>query len=236
MVRLLGKIEALKPLKHAGIADLKITGLIVKNVINRLKDLDGFGRPEVLLNVHVGITGLEKRAMIGLISNSGVRQAFLVDEPVVAALGANLDVYSPEGSMVVDLGAGITETAVISLGKIVSSDSLRIAGDDLDENIMDYIKKNLNVEIGKNASEKLKIEIASAKPVLGKKVEVKGRDLVTGFPKNVVIDAFQVNEAIRDSLNRIVEMIKTTLERTPPELLSDINRKGIVLTGGRCLY
>lgn len=134
--------------------------------------------------------------------------------------------------MVVDLGSGTTETAVISLGKIVSSDSLRIAGDDLDQNIIEYIKKNLGVEIGKNAAERIKIEVSSAKPILGKKTQVKGRDSVTGFPKTVTVDAFQVNEAIRYSLKRIIEMIKTALERTPPELLEDINKKGIVLTGG----
>ena len=206
--------------------------MIVKDIIDRLDKTQNIGRPVVLINVHVGITEVEKRAILKLVSDTGAREANFVEEPIAAALGANLDVYSPEGSMVVDLGSGTTETAVISLGKIVSSDSIKIAGDDLDENIIDYVKRNFNIEIGKNAAEKVKIEIASAKPILGKKVEIKGRDLVTGFPKSVILDAFQVNEAIRDSLKKIVEMIKTTLERTPPELLADVNKKGIILTGG----
>lgn len=226
------KIEALRPLKHGGIANLKATEMIVKDIIDRLDKTQNIGRPVVLINVHVGITEVEKRAILKLVSDTGAREANFVEEPIAAALGANLDVYSPEGSMVVDLGSGTTETAVISLGKIVSSDSIKIAGDDLDENIIEYVKKNFNIEIGKNAAEKIKIEIASAKPILGKKIEIKGRDLVTGFPKSVILDAFQVNEAIRDSLKKIVEMIKTTLERTPPELLADVNKKGIILTGG----
>lgn len=226
------KIEALRPLKHAGIANLKATEMIVKDIIDRLDRAEDVGRPDVLINVHVGITEVEKRAILKLVSDTGARRASFVEEPIAAALGANLDVYSPEGSMVVDLGCGTTETAVISLGKIVSSDSLKVAGDDLDENIIDYVKKNLSVEIGKNAAERIKIEIASAKPILGRKIEVKGRDLVTGFPKTILLDAFQVNESIRDSLKKIVEMIKTTLERTPPELLADVNKKGIILTGG----
>lgn len=226
------KIEALRPLEHAGIANLRATEMIVKDIIDRLDKTEDIGRPDVLINVHVGITEVEKRAILKLVSDTGAREACFIEEPIAAALGANLDVYSPEGSMVVDLGSGTTETAVISLGKIVSSDSLRIAGDDFDKNIIDYVKRNLSVEIGKNAAERIKIEIASAKPILGKKIEVKGRDLVTGFPKTITLDAFQVNEAIRDSLKKIVEMIKTALERTPPELLADVNRKGIILTGG----
>lgn len=226
------KIEALRPLKHAGIANLKATEMIVSDIMHRLDKSDNIGRPEVLINVHVGMTEVEKRAVLKLVSDTGAKGAYLIEEPIAAALGANLDIYSSEGSMIVDLGCGTTEMAVISLGKIVSSDSLRIAGDDLDKNIMEYVKKNLGLEIGKNAAEKIKIDISSAKPVLGRKVQITGRDSITGFPKTITIDAFQVNEAIRNSLKRIIEMIKTTLERTPPELLADVNKKGIVLTGG----
>lgn len=226
------KIEALRPLKHAGIADLTATELIIKDIIDRLDKSDNIGKPEVVINVHVGMTDVEKRAILKLVSDTGVKSVFFIEEPIAAALGANLDVYSSEGSMIVDLGSGTTEMAVISLGKIITGDSLRIAGDDLDKNIIDYIKKSLGVEIGKNAAEKIKIEISSAKPILGKKAQVTGRDSITGFPKTVIVDAFQVNEAIRDSLKKIVEVIKATLERTPPELLTDVNKKGIVLTGG----
>lgn len=226
------KIEALRPLQHAGIANLKATEMIVKDIIDRLDKKYNIGRPEVLINVHIGITDLEKRAVLRLISDTGAREAYFIEEPIAAALGTNTDIYSPEGCMVVDLGSGTTETAVISLGEIVTSDSIKIAGDDLDNDIIEYLKKKLSFEIGKNAAEKIKKELASAKPILGPKMELKGRDLVTGFPKTVTLTALQIHEAIRDSLRKIAEMIKSTLERTPPELSNDINRNGIILTGG----
>lgn len=226
------KIEALRPLEHASIANLNATEMIVKDIINRLDKIENIGKPEVLMNIHIGITDVEKRALLSLISETGARDAFFVEEPIAAALGANLDIYSPEGCMIVDLGSGVTETAVISLGEIVSSNSIRMAGDDLNQAIIDYAKKKLNFEIGINAAEKIKIEMASAEPALGRKIDVKGRDMVTGFPKMITLTALQVYEAIRVFLNRTVEMIKTTLERTPPELVADINKNGIVLTGG----
>lgn len=229
------KIEALRPLQHAGIANLKATEMIIQDIINRLKKTEEFSKPEVLINVHIGITDLEKRAVFKAVLDSGVKDVCIIDEPLAAAYGANLDVNSPEGTMIIDLGSGTTEVAVIALGEIVSSDSIKVAGDDLDQNIVDYVKKNMSVEIGKNAAEKIKKKLASAKPVLGKTIEVKGRDLVTGLPKTITLNAFQVNEAIRGSFKKIIEMIKSTLERTPPELIADIHKKGITLTGG-CAY
>lgn len=226
------KIEALRPLQHAGIANLKATEMIVKDIINRLDKRYKIGKPEVLINVHIGITDIEKRALLQLVSDTGAKEAFFIEEPIAAALGANLDIYSPEGKMIVDLGSGTTETAVISLGEIVTSNSIRIAGDDFDQDIIDYLKRKQNFEIGKNAAEKIKMEMASAKPDLGRRIDVKGRDLVTGFPKTVTLTAMQVHEAIRESLIKLAEMIRSAIERTPPELMSDINEKGIILTGG----
>ena len=226
------EIRPLSPLQHAGISDLKAAEMIVKNVIKRLERTEEIGMPKIVINVHVGMTEVEKRAVLKLIYDVGAREAYLVEEPIAAALGANLDVYSPEGTMVVDIGAGMTEVAVMALGKIVSSDALRIAGDDLDQNIMDYIKKNLKVEIGKNAAERIKIEIASAKPRVNQKITIKGRDLRRGLPREITIDAFQVYEAIRGSLFKMIDVIKGTLDRTPPELIMNVQRTGITLTGG----
>lgn len=226
------KIVALRPLEHAGIANLRATEMIVKDIINRLDKQYHIGKPEVLINVHIGITDIEKRALLQLVSDTGAKDAYFIEEPIAAALGADLDIYSPEGTMIVDLGSGTTETAVIALGEIVTSNSIRIAGDDFDQDIIDYLKRKLNFEIGKNAAEKIKMELASAKPDLGRRIDVKGRDIVTGFPKTVTLTALQVHEAIRESLIKLAEMIKSALERTPPELMSDINEKGITLTGG----
>lgn len=226
------KIDALRPLKHAGIADLKATEMIVKDIIKRIGKTENIGTPKIVINVHIGMTEVEKRAVLKLVYDTGAKEAYLVEEPIAAALGANLDIYSPEGTMVVDLGAGTTEVAVIALGKIVACDFIKMAGDDLDQNIIDYIKKNMNVEIGKNAAEKIKKEIASTRPTATPKLEVKGRDLVTGLPKQVIINGFQVYDAIKDSLKDIIEIIKATIDRTPPELIKSIKQRGITITGG----
>lgn len=226
------KIKALRPLEHAGIANLMATEMIVKDIINRLDKLYNIGRPDVLINVHAGITDLEKRAVLKLVSDTTARSAHVVEEPIAAAIGADLDISTPEATMVVDLGSGITETAVISLGEIVTSDCVKVAGDDFDHAIIEFVKKNMNMEIGKNAAERVKIELISTKPVLGKKMEIKGRDLISGLPKTATITAFQVYDAVRDLFDKIVQMIKATIERTPPELANDVHEKGIILTGG----
>lgn len=226
------KIEALRPLQHAGIADLKATEMLVKTIVKSVAEEQNIGMFKIVINTHIGMTEVEKRAVLKVVYDAGAKEAYIIEEPIAAALGANMDIYSAEGSMVVDLGAGTTETAIISLGKIVSCDSLRLAGDDLDENIIEYVRKKLNVEIGKNAAERIKIEIGYAKPIVNRKIDVKGRDLRTGLPKQVTLDAFQVYDAIRDSLQKIIEMIRTAMDRTPPELLDSIQNNGIVLTGG----
>ena len=173
------KIEALRPLKHGGIANLNATEMIVKEIIGELQREENIGSPRVLINLHIGMTEVEKRAVLKLVLATGAKEIYFVEETLAAAIGAGLDVSSPEASMIVDIGSGTTEIAVIALGKIVSCNYVRIAGDDLDENIIEYIKKNMNVEIGKNAAERLKIELASVKPIVNQIKEVKGRDLVT---------------------------------------------------------
>lgn len=227
-----GEIQALRPLKQGGISDLDATEMVIKNIIKTVTKKEDIGIPKIAINVHIGMTEVEKRAVLKVIYDTGIRDVYLVEEPIAAALGIDLNIYSPEGNMVVDFGAGTTEVAVIALGKIVTCDSLRVAGDDLDQNIIDYIKKKKNVEIGKNAAEKVKIEIGSAKPKVNQKISIKGRDLRTGLPKEIYIDAFEVYDAIRDSLSRMIELIKSTLDRTPPELISGIHENGITITGG----
>ena len=226
------KIAAIRPLKHAGIANLMATEMIARDIIKRLDKQYNIGKPEVIINVHVGITDLEKRAVLKLVSDTGVRRVCLIEEPLSAAIGAGLDIYTPEASMVVDLGSGVTETAVISLGKIVTSDSIKVSGDDFDQAIIDFVKKDMNIEIGKNAAERIKLSLVSTKPVIGKKLEIKGRNLITGFPKTTNVTAFQVYDTLRGLFDKILQMIKNTIERTPPELVSDIQKNGIVLTGG----
>lgn len=225
------RIVPLKPLKHAGIADLNATEMIIKDIMNRLKK-EAIVNPRVLINVHVGMTEVERRAVLRAVSSTGARSVYLIEETLAAALGAGLDIYSVNGCMIVDLGGGTTEVAAIALGKIVTCDSLRIAGNDLDNDIIEYVRKKKSVEIGKNAAEKIKMEIGTTKPLVNQKVEVKGRDLISGLPKTVTLDAFEVHEAIRNSINKIIELIKSTFEKTPPELIENIKNNGIVLTGG----
>lgn len=226
------KIEALRPLLHGGIANLNAVEMIIEKIISELQETENIGNPRVLINLHVGMTEVEKRAVLKLVLDTGAKEICFVEEPLAAAIGANMDISSPEASMVVDLGCGTTEIAIIALGKIVAYNYLRVAGDDLDEDIIQYIRKKLNVEIGKNTAEYLKIELASVKPVINQNREITGRDLLTGFPKKIKVNAFQLNEAIRDSINKIIEIIRETLDRTPPELLNDVYRKGVMITGG----
>lgn len=226
------KIEALRPLKHGGIANLNATEMIVRQIIEELQIEENIGSPRVLINLHIGMTEVEKRAVLKLVLATGAKEIYFVEETLAAAIGAGLDVSSPEASMIVDIGSGTTEIAVIALDRIVSCNYIRIAGDDLDENIIEYIKRNMNVEIGKNAAERLKIELASVKPIVNQIKEVKGRDLVTGLPKKIRVNAFQIHDAIKPSLDKIIETIRETLDRTPPELINDIYKKGLTITGG----
>lgn len=230
------QIRAVRPLKDGVIADFTATQLLLKNIITKVCQRYNAGRPRVVVGVPSGITEVEERAVEESVLQAGAREVYLVDEPMAAAIGANLDVAEPSGSIIVDIGGGTTEVAVISLGGIVISHSLRTAGDELDEDIVNYIKKEMNLAIGETTAEQIKMEIGCAAPLMTEEtMEVRGRDLATGLPKNVTITSTQMEEAMRDSIGEIIDVVKSTLEKTPPELASDIVEKGIVLAGGGAL-
>ena len=226
------KIEALKPLKESAIADLKATELIVKDIMIRLKREFNIVKPNVLMNMHVGSTELEKRAVYKLLKNIGVNTAFFIEEPIAAGLGAGLDVFSHNSFLVVNIGSGLTEVASKTKEKIISCSSCRIAGESLDNAIMEYVKRTFNVEIGKNAAEKIKTQIATSKPFLKKGIEIKGRDIISGFPTTININTLQTYEAIKDYLEEILDTIKISIQRVPPELWAVIKQDGIMITGG----
>jgi len=209
---------------------------MLKNLISKVCQRYNVVRPRVVVGVPSGITEVEERAVEESVLQAGAREVYLIEEPMAAAIGASLDVAEPSGNIVVDIGGGTTEVAVISLGGIVASNSLRIAGDELDEDIINYIKREMNLAIGETTAEEIKLAIGCATPLMtDMEVTVRGRDLTTGLPKNMQINSSQVLEAMAESINEIVESVKQTLEKTPPELASDIMEKGIVLAGGGAL-
>ena len=229
-------IKAVRPLKDGVIADFTATQLMLKNIIDKVSSRYNVGKPRVVVGVPSGITEVEERAVEESVLHAGAREVYLIEEPMAAAIGAGLDVGEPSGSIIVDIGGGTTEVAVISLGGIVVSNSLRIAGDELDEDIVNYIKRELNLAIGTTTAEEIKLEIGCATPLMTEKImEVRGRDLTTGLPMNMNISSAQIEEAMKESIMEIVEAIKSTLEKTPPELASDVMEKGIVLAGGGAL-
>ncbi len=229
-------IKAVRPLSDGVIADFTATQLMLKNIVTKVCQRYNAGRPRVVVGVPSGITEVEERAVEESVLRAGAREVYLIEEPMAAAIGANLDVAEPTGNIIVDIGGGTTEVAVISLGGVVVSNSLRIAGDELDEDIIDYIKKEMGLAIGETTAEEIKMELGCATPLMTEKsMEVRGRDLTNGLPRNVVVTSSQIEEAMRNSINEIVEIVKTTLEKTPPELASDIVEKGIVLAGGGAL-
>lgn len=228
-------IEAVMPLRNGVIASLTGTEIMLKEILQTLKRKNFIGKPRVVVGIPSGITEVQKRAVEEVIYDAGARQVFLIDEPLASAIGANLNISEPSGNLVVDLGAGITEAAVISLGGIVLTNSTTTAGDELNQKIVEYIRKYEKVEIGETVAEQIKIEIGSVKPSFGETIDVKGRDLVTGLPKTITVDSYQVEEAIKKSIDTIISTIKVTLEKTPPELVSDITQKGITLCGGGAL-
>jgi rod shape-determining protein MreB len=233
-----GNIRAVRPMKDGVIADFETTATMIKYFIRQAqKQRSLFPRhPNVMVCVPSGITAVEQRAVKDATEQAGAREAFTIEEPFAAAIGADLPVWEPTGSMVVDIGGGTTEVAVISLGGIVTSRSIRIAGDEMDEAIMQYIKRMYNLMIGERTAEQLKMEIGSALPTeKGEMMEIRGRDLVTGLPKTLPISADEITEALGDTVNAIVEAVKVTLEKCPPELSADIMDRGIVLTGGGAL-
>jgi rod shape-determining protein MreB len=233
-----GSIVAVRPMKDGVIADFDTTATMIKYFINRAykKGILFPRRPNVMVCVPSGVTSVEKRAVEEATKLAGAKEAYTIEEPFAAAIGADLPVWEPTGSMVVDIGGGTTEVAVISLGGIVTSRSIRVAGDEMDEAIIQYIKRMYNLLIGERSAEQIKIDIGSALPVeQPQTVEIRGRDLVTGLPKTIAITSDEITEALADTTNAIVEAVKLTLERTPPELAADIMDRGIVLTGGGAL-
>ncbi|WP_088068350.1 rod shape-determining protein [Gottfriedia luciferensis] len=233
-----GNVVATRPMKDGVIADFETTATMMKHYIHQAQKSNGFfsRKPYVMVCVPSGITAVEKRAVIDATRQAGARDAFLIEEPFAAAIGANLPVMEPTGSMVVDIGGGTTEVAIISLGGIVTSQSIRTAGDDMDEAIMQYIKKNYNLAIGERTAEHLKLEIGSAiKTDINEKMDIRGRDLISGLPKTITIYGEEIANALSDTVAAIVESVKNTLEKTPPELAADIIDRGIVLTGGGAL-
>ena len=229
-------IKAVRLLKDGVIADFTATQLMLKNIVSKVCQRYNAGRPRVVVGVPSGITEVEERAVEESVLRAGAKEVYLIEEPMAAAIGANLDVAEPTGNIIVDIGGGTTEVAVISLGGVVISNSLRTAGDELDEDIVNYIKREMGLAIGETTAEEIKIEIGCALPLMTEaSMEVRGRDLGNGLPRNVIVTSTQIEEAMHDSINEIVEVVKATLEKTPPELASDIVEKGIVLAGGGAL-
>ena len=229
-------IKAVRPLKDGVIADFTATQLMLKNIMAKVCQRYNAGRPRVVVGVPSGITEVEERAVEETVLRAGAKEVYLIDEPMAAAIGADMDVAEPSGNIIVDIGGGTTEVAVISLGGIVVSHSLRTAGDELDDDIVNYVKREMGLAIGETTAEEVKKEIGCAMPLVTElSMEIKGRDLATGLPRNVVITSSQVEEAIRESVGEIVDVVKQTLEKTPPELASDIVEKGIILSGGGAL-
>jgi rod shape-determining protein MreB len=231
-------IVASRPLVDGVVSDFEVTEQMLKYFIEKVhkESFVIFPRPRVVVGIPSGVTEVEKRAVEDATINAGARQAFLVEEPMAAAVGSNMPVHNAAGSMIVDIGGGTTEVAVISLGGIVSSRSIRIAGDEMTEDIVNFAKDKFSLQVGERTAEAIKISIGSAYS-LGKEIEapIRGRDMVTGLPKEIVINSAQAREAIDKSVKSIVEAVKITLEETPPELLADIMDKGIYLAGGGAL-
>lgn len=231
-----GNIFAIRPMKDGAIADFEITGEMIRYFIAKAHNRKTLLRPRVVISVPSGITAVEKRAVRESAESAGAREIYLIEEPMAAAIGAGLPVTEASGSMVVDIGGGETEVAVISLSGIVTSQSVRVAGDKMDEAILQYVKRKYNLLIGERTAELIKINIGSAYPEENlQSIEVKGRDLVTGIPKTLEINSDEVREALTESINTIIDTLRITLEETPPELAADIVDKGIVLVGGGAL-
>jgi rod shape-determining protein MreB len=231
-----GNIIAVRPLKDGVIADFDMTQMMLRYFIQKAYARRGPFRPRVVVGIPSGVTGVERRAVQDAAREAGAREAYVIEEPMAAAIGAGLPVEEPTGSMVVDIGGGTTEVAIISLGGLVTSKSIRVAGDELDEAIVQYIKRTYNMLIGERTGEEIKMTIGSAYPI-GKEdsMEVRGRDLVTGLPRTLRVTSEEIRKAIQEPVSAILDAIKITLENTPPELAADIMDRGIVMTGGGAL-
>lgn len=229
-------IIAISPLKDGVIADFTATKLMLREMVAKVCRRYRISRPQVVVGVPSGITEVEERAVEEALISSGARAVYLVDEPMAAAIGSGLNVAEPAGNIIVDIGGGTTEVAVVSLGGTVVSNSIKIAGDELTDDIVQYAKKKLDIIIGENTAETIKKEIGCAKPLLTEEYrEIRGRDVYTGLPIVRDISSIEVEYALKNSINKIAEAIKATLEQTPPELISDIAVKGVVVAGGGAL-
>ena len=227
-----GTIQAIRPLKDGVIADFDVTEQMLRHFIQKVHQ-NRWAHPRVVVCVPSGVTGVEKRAVEEACLSAGARQAYLIEEPMAAAIGAGLPVGEPTGNIVVDVGGGTSEVAVISLGGIVVSESIRVGGDEMDDAIVDYVKREYKLMIGQQTAEEIKLEIGSAFPLDEEvQAEVRGRDLVSGLPKTIVLSSEEVRSALEGPLSQIIGAVKETLDRTPPELASDIMDRGIMLAGG----
>jgi rod shape-determining protein MreB len=232
-----GNIQAIRPMKDGVIADYVITEAMLRFFIAKAtKGRIGFSKPEVMISVPAGVTSVEKRAVRDAALKAGAKEAFLIEEPLAAAIGANVPISGPSGNMVIDIGGGTSEIAVIALGGIVVSTSLRVGGNKFDESIATYIRKKYNLMVGERTAEEVKIQIGTALPLERElQMEVRGRDLIAGLPRTIPITSSEVMEAIEAPLQQLVTAIRTVLEQTPPELSSDIIDKGMVMSGGGSL-
>src|SRR5665647_3123738 len=228
-----GNIVAIRPLRDGVIADFETTEKMLRYFIQRVHKNVAFARPRIVICVPSGITAVERKAVIEATEQAGARAAYIIEEPLAAAIGADLPVNEPTGSMIVDIGGGTSEVAVISLGGIVVSQSLRVGGDELDEAVISYVKKEYKLLIGSQTAEEIKLEIGSAHALpQEEQAEIRGRDLVTGLPKTIVLSSEEVRTALEEPVQAIIDAIKATLDKTPPELASDVMDRGIMLAGG----
>src|ERR1700716_3572858 len=231
-----GNIVAIRPMKDGVIADFEITAAMLRYFIRAAHNRSTLVKPHIIIGIPSGITEVERRAVREAAESAGAREVYLIEEPMAAAIGAGLPITEPSGNMIVDIGGGTTEVAVISLAGIVYSQSVRVGGDKMDESIMAYMKRKYNMAIGEQTAERIKITIRNAYPLEQQlTMEVKGRDMVAGIPKTVVVNSDEIRDALQEPTNAIVEAVLLALEKTPPELAADIVDKGIVLTGGGAL-
>ncbi len=233
-----GDIKAIRPMRDGVIADFEIVEKMIRYFIEKVHNRRTFVRPRVVIGVPGSITEVEKRAVRESVEQAGAREIFLIEEALAAAIGTNIPIQEPSGSMTIDVGGGTTEIAVISLGGIVTSKSIRVAGDEFDESLINYLRKKHNLVVGETTAEEIKIKIGNVFPRKGekkKKMEVRGRDALTGLPRTIKLDSMETRKAFEEPVNYIIEAIKATLDETPPELSADICDKGIVLSGGGAL-
>ncbi len=231
-----GNIQAIRPMKDGVIADYVITEAMLSHFISKVRGRVRFARPEVMISVPAGVTSVEKRAVRDAALKAGAKEAYLIEEPLAAAIGANVPISGPSGNMIIDIGGGTSEIAVIALGGIVVSHSLRVGGNKFDEAIATYIRKKYNLMIGERTAEEVKMQIGTALPLERElTMEVRGRDLIAGLPRTIPITSSEVMEAIEQPLQQLVAAVRSVLEQTPPELSSDIIDKGMVMSGGGAL-